>query len=213
MARWAGGGPSDGRSTAVQDACGRLNLRVRHKVRSLNADDRGNPNVEHFMSADIPDWFLPGAELTVTCVELAGPEGAPLTEPRHQDGGASVCHMSITLYGSRTLRCEQGSGADAAGVEGNLPRKLARHALRIGRLACSRLCRHAGSTAHKCVYPTRLGFCLGRGLSLTDEPCLAWLVSWRSRSAGHPRRERSGHGLPWRPHRPLAPGWTRTTTW
>ena len=64
-----------------------MNLRVRHKVRSLDADDRGNPNVGHFMSADIPDWFLPAVELTVACVEPAGPEGAPLTEPRHQDGG------------------------------------------------------------------------------------------------------------------------------
>lgn len=103
---------------AVQEACGRLHQRARQRVRKLSADEQENANVRQFMSADIPDWFLPAAELTVACVEPAGPNGPPLEEPRHQDGGASVCHMGITLYGSRTLRCEQGTADMPTGPQG-----------------------------------------------------------------------------------------------
>ena len=111
-----------GRLTAVQEAVGRLNRALRHKVYSLSADDRSAQNVEHFMSADIRDWFLCAAELAISCVEPDGPDGSPLTEPNHQDGGASVCHMSITLYGSRTLRCQQsaGKGGTPAGPDGHM---------------------------------------------------------------------------------------------
>ena len=111
-------------------------MRARHKVRTLSAEDALSANVTHFMSGDIPDWFLCAAELTVACVEPAGPGGPPLEEPRHLDGGASICHMGITLYGSRTLRCEQPAGSDAAGAEGKCARKLVRHAVRGRRLAC-----------------------------------------------------------------------------
>lgn len=105
---------------AAQDACGRLSNRARRAVRSLSAEDQASPNVVHFMSADFQDWFLCAAELTVACVEPAGPGGPPLSEPCHLDGGASVCHMSITLYGSRTLRCQQGvcKKGEAAALDG-----------------------------------------------------------------------------------------------
>ena len=84
-------------------------------MRKLPEEDQTNANVIHFMSADIPDWFLCAAELTVACVEPAGLDGPPLQEPGHQDGGASVCHMGITLYGSRTLRCWQPDDDTPAG--------------------------------------------------------------------------------------------------
>ena len=31
-------------------------------------------------------------------------------EPEHQDGGASIMHLGLTLYGRRTLACRQGFG-------------------------------------------------------------------------------------------------------
>lgn len=78
------------------------------------------------MSADFQDWFLCAAELTVACVEPAGPGGPPFSEPNHLDGGASVCHMSITLYGARTLRCQQGVSkkGEAAAMDGRKADKV-----------------------------------------------------------------------------------------
>ena len=111
-------------------------MRARHKVRTLSAEDALSANVTPFMSGDSPAGCLCAAALSVACVEPAGPGGPPLEEPRHLDGGASICHMGITLYGSRTLRCEQPAGSDAAGAEGKCARKLVRHAVRGRRLAC-----------------------------------------------------------------------------
>jgi hypothetical protein len=37
-------------------------------------------------------------------------------EEQHLDGGASILHMGMTIYGRRALICEQGAGEEAIGA-------------------------------------------------------------------------------------------------
>lgn len=79
-------------------------------VRRLSREVVEAPNTEHFLSAPWRDWLLTCAELTVARPQLA--DGEPLwEEPEHKDGGASILHMGMTLYGRRDLRCQRGEGA------------------------------------------------------------------------------------------------------
>jgi hypothetical protein len=63
-------------------------------------------NRKHFMESPIDSWFGAAAEL---CISKAG---GSWQEKKHQDGGASVLHMGVTLFGKRRMTCEQVGGED-----------------------------------------------------------------------------------------------------
>jgi hypothetical protein len=81
-------------------------LRGKHLLYRLPEEERG-PNGNHFMSLDVEEWFGNCAELVV--LMPSRPDGSFVEEELHSDGGASVLHMGLTLYGRRLLRCEQGT--------------------------------------------------------------------------------------------------------
>ena len=65
-------------------------------------------NGKQFMDTPAPEYFLPTAELQIS--NGADRSYGPLwDETRHRDGGASVLHGSLTLWGRRRIRCEQGA--------------------------------------------------------------------------------------------------------
>jgi hypothetical protein len=55
----------------------------------------------HFLESPFDSWFLSAAEVAIS--QATG----DWAEMVHQDGGASVIHMGVTLYGERTMTCEQ----------------------------------------------------------------------------------------------------------
>jgi hypothetical protein len=63
-------------------------------------------NRQHFMESPLDSWFGAAAELCITEAD-----GSWLEET-HQDGGASVLHMGVTLFGKRRMTCEQPEGED-----------------------------------------------------------------------------------------------------
>ena len=80
---------------------------ARESLRRLAPADRGR-NGDEFLKLTLSQWFASCAELVFTepgCVEDGFWE-----EPEHQDGGASVLHLGLTLYGRRTLACRRGLG-------------------------------------------------------------------------------------------------------
>jgi len=108
-------------------------------ARRLAGEELANPNVQHFLRTPVSEWLLTCAELCVSNPtpewsasleappvkrrKTASPEaGSPQeaaareaaagwwAEAEHQDGGASILHMAVTLYGRRRLRCVQGAG-------------------------------------------------------------------------------------------------------
>lgn len=93
---------------------------AKHFVRKLDAEERGK-NGDHFLEADFDSWFLSCAEIHFINAEgflrkeASSPkeQGASETlweEGLHNDGGASILHMGLTLYGRRDVRFLQGSG-------------------------------------------------------------------------------------------------------
>ena len=73
-------------------------------VRKISRDERG-ANGQNFLETPMADWCLSCAELNITNPGA----GADLwEEPLHKDGGASVLHLGLTLYGRRDVRFEQG---------------------------------------------------------------------------------------------------------
>ena len=73
-------------------------------VKKLDPSVLAHENVRQFLGTHWREWLF-------TCGELAicqMPDGSALEEPTHQGGGASVLHMSVTLFGQRRLRAEQG---------------------------------------------------------------------------------------------------------
>ena len=74
-------------------------------VSALGEEDIGN-NGHHMLDTPWVEWFCSCGEL---CIMQAGCEASGFwTEPLHQDGGASVVHIGITLYDRRDLRFIQG---------------------------------------------------------------------------------------------------------
>jgi hypothetical protein len=69
-------------------------------------EDGQDKNRQHFMESPLHSWFGSAGEL---CISNA--EGC-WQEPCHQDGGASVLHIGITLFGRRRLTCKQPGGED-----------------------------------------------------------------------------------------------------
>ena len=63
-------------------------------------------NRQHFMESPLASWFGSAAEL---CISKA--DGS-WQEPKYQDGGASVLHIGVTIFGRRRMTCEQPGGED-----------------------------------------------------------------------------------------------------
>ena len=89
-----------------------LQANARHAVLSQIAEEDRSLNGAHFLEASFEDWFLTCAELSVLNAggegDNTGGGGDYWSEPTHQDGGASVLHMGLTLFGRRQVRFEQG---------------------------------------------------------------------------------------------------------
>lgn len=81
-----------------------LQATARHAVSKMAEADR-KQNGTHFLESPFEEWFLTCAEMSVL---NAGGKGEFWSEPVHQDGGASVLHMGLTLFGRRQVRFEQG---------------------------------------------------------------------------------------------------------
>lgn len=74
----------------------------------LEESVKANPNVMQIYDEHWRDWFLSCCEFTVSNPDMG--DGSWWEEAPHFDGGASVMHMGLTLYGRRDLRCELGEG-------------------------------------------------------------------------------------------------------
>ena len=75
-----------------------VSLLARARGALCNFDEEGlGQNGMHFMHADFETWFLSAAEIHV----FDRPAGC--FEPRHNDGGASILHMGLTLFGRRCV--------------------------------------------------------------------------------------------------------------
>ena len=87
-----------------------LRLAGKRRLYRLSEETRGR-NGEHFMSLTAEQWFANCGELCVTVPKM--PDGSYWAEPEHSDGGASVLHLGLTLFGRRYVRCSQdGDGPD-----------------------------------------------------------------------------------------------------
>ena len=75
-------------------------------IQRLGHETRGK-NGENFLEQNFGQRFASCAELVF--VEPGNADEGFWAEPEHQDGGGSVMHMGITLYGRRGLVCRQGS--------------------------------------------------------------------------------------------------------
>jgi hypothetical protein len=79
-------------------------------------------NGQDFLDSPFTEWLLTCGEVTFTRAEVTEREAEAnkqlppeerievidnhWAEERHQDGGASVCHMSLTLWGRRRVVCD-----------------------------------------------------------------------------------------------------------
>ena len=81
-----------------------LEASARAALQRLSGDDLGK-NGEHFLQLSVAEWFASAGELVF--VEPGNEDAGFWSEPEHLDGGASVMHMGVTLYGRRTLVCKQ----------------------------------------------------------------------------------------------------------
>lgn len=106
---------TEGRS---QDLVTKLACNARVVAKQWLKDHEGEEaaNVKHFLACEVQDWFLSCGEMCVSNAVL--PSGEMWHEPRHQDGGASVLHMGVTLYGCRTCRLEQSDGRQLRALPG-----------------------------------------------------------------------------------------------
>ena len=68
-------------------------------VRLLSRGGRGGKNAEHFLQTPATSWCLVAGQLHIF------DKPGDLHEPQHHDGGASILHMGVTLYGRRRVRC------------------------------------------------------------------------------------------------------------
>ena len=70
-------------------------------------EDRGR-NGDDFLAASVEEWCASCGELAF--VEPGSQEEGFWAEPEHLDGGASILHLGMTLYGRRLLECRTGGG-------------------------------------------------------------------------------------------------------
>ena len=97
---------------ANAEALGVLSRNARTAAANCEVEGQ-DKNRTHFMESPLASWFGSAAEL---CIAKA--DGS-WQEPKHQDGGASVLHIGITLFGKRRMTCEQPEGEDV--VLDNIP--------------------------------------------------------------------------------------------
>jgi len=71
-------------------------------------------NGAHFVATTWENWVATCGELCITAATNS--DGSCWREPEHLDGGASVVHMGVTLFGRRLLVCQQGPGLEAVEV-------------------------------------------------------------------------------------------------
>ena len=76
-------------------------------VRRLPPEGRGR-NGDEFLEMNLSGWFAACGELVF--VQGGCAEDGFWDEPEHQDGGASILHLGLTLYGRRLLACRRGLG-------------------------------------------------------------------------------------------------------
>jgi len=82
-----------------------LDASARDAVLRLPEENRGK-NGQQFLDLGFGQWFASCGELVFA--DPGSEERGLWAEPRHQDGGASVLHLGVTLYGRRVLTCSQG---------------------------------------------------------------------------------------------------------
>ena len=96
------------------DALAALSARSLRAVRGLEDTELGE-NGRDFVGTPLLEWFATCGELCISAAlnkDVATSPNIAATcwsEPPHQDGGASVLHMGVTLFGRRKLVCHQGS--------------------------------------------------------------------------------------------------------
>lgn len=134
------------------------------------------------------EWMLTCGELAFTRAEPSGgeePSGQWWAEAEHNDGGASVLHTGLTLFGNRHLAFRQGEGF-ACILRGLLSPFGPGHALVVRRLKCR--------TAHERQMLVRT---LVPELSLpVSERCCVWLGAfWDLGLAPQGERSRCGKGM------------------
>jgi hypothetical protein len=78
----------------------------RRRLCRMSKEMQGKNGI-HFLETDMDEWCLTSAEMSVS---RAGSGDDLWSEPEHMDGGASVLHMGMTLFGRRHIRCVQGEG-------------------------------------------------------------------------------------------------------
>ena len=84
-----------------------LEASAKKAVQRLPAEHRGR-NGEQFLECGFRQWLCSCGELSF--VEPGSAEAGFWAEAAHQDGGASVMHLGLTLFGRRALTCRQGLG-------------------------------------------------------------------------------------------------------
>jgi hypothetical protein len=84
--------------TANADALSELNRQARAAATACEAEGQDR-NRTHFLASPFESWFVSAGELVIS--KASG----DWQEPWHQDGGASVLHLGLTLYGERTMTC------------------------------------------------------------------------------------------------------------
>ena len=86
------------------DSFATLEARARQAVGKLDHEELGE-NGRHFMGVGMPDWLGTCGEFVVSAP--INSDGTGWVEPAHQDGGASIVHLGVTLFGRRELVCQQ----------------------------------------------------------------------------------------------------------
>ena len=76
-----------------------LDRHVKQVLAGLARDIDIGPNGRHFLETPISTWLFSAAQAHI----FRHPAG--LEEEAHFDGGASILHMGVTLYGRREVRC------------------------------------------------------------------------------------------------------------
>ncbi len=77
----------------------------KRRLYRLTEETRGK-NGAQFMELKADDWFANCGELCISVPKNA--DGSYCAAPEHMDGGASVLHLGLTLFGRRHVRCSQG---------------------------------------------------------------------------------------------------------
>ena len=168
---------------------------MRCLLQRLRPEDRGK-NGDQFLDLSVEEWFAASGELVF--VEPGSDETGFWAEPEHQDGGASVMHVGVTLYGRRRCERRQGFGLPDVVVP-NAPGTVY-----TGQLTGpTHQVHHEASAAGELLEVPGLGLCgvnvmlrtalfsfnRSRGRATTPSPQVFWEVLVRSLREGFARGE------------------------